>query len=812
MSILKYFPYPTPRDSQKEILQFLENSWQKFDVFVIVAPTAFGKCHGRGQELIMYDGSIRKVEDVQVGDLLMGPDSRPRTVLELHRGRADMVKVTPKRGNPFIVTSNHVLPVIRYVGKECRIVHENIEARDYLNFSKTRKHCTKLWKPEDIQVPTPTTSAIMPPYILGMWLGDGSSRGPHLTTMDDDLAFVWVNWGNKLGCNVRLAIQENNKAITYCLHTAAGKNNPALDQLRELGVLNNKHIPDRYLFGSRQERMELLAGLSDTDGNWNKKGSNFEITQVRKHLAEQILFLVRSLGFAAQMDVRVIRGTQYYRVSGSTLNAQEVPVICERKVKGVSSKSNQKHTGFTVEEVGQGDYFGFETDGDHLYLLGDFTVTHNTSMSKTIMEWKHGTSYIAPTNMLVDQFLSEFPETNRLHRLDAYWCDEWEQSCAQSRARQKGFCKGCVCSADLAQAKYRKGSGVYNYHTYLAHQLFRPVLIVDEAHNLVHTIQDRLAEKIWHHDYQYPFGADNAGLLRWIRKQPIRIQKHKKIVHLREALEAEAPLHVVSHTSDSFNGKGTRKGAPEERDCLKLYPVDVSEQASMMWGSAEKIILMSATIGPKDIEALGLQQRRVVYLQAASPIPAERRPIQFVPVVSLNHENLVANIPRIVEEIRNIASYQSTEKGIIHATYELSGLLREHLATDTRFMFHDRNNKGEQYERFRNSPTSDSRVLVVSGMYEGIDLPEDLGRWQIIVRTPWKSLADPAIRHKAGLDPEWFHWESLKDLIQACGRICRTPTDFGVTYILDAAAQRLIDGAPGLIPHWFRDALDAGTK
>ena len=97
-------------------------------------------------------------------------------------------------------------------------------------------------------------------------------------------------------------------------------------------------------------------------------------------------------------------------------------------------------------------------------------------------------------------------------------------------------------------------------------------------------------------------------------------------------------------------------------------------------------------------------------------------------------------------------------------------------------------------------------------MYEGIDLPEDLGRWQIIVRTPWKSLADPAIRHKAGLDPEWFHWESLKDLIQACGRICRTPTDFGATYILDAAAQRLIDGAPGLIPHWFRDALDAGTK
>ena len=447
-----------------------------------------------------------------------------------------------------------------------------------------------------------------------------------------------------------------------------------------------------------------------------------------------------------------------------------------------------------------------------VYVIVAPTAAGKTSLSKCIMNWKYGTSYIAPTNILVDQFLSEFPNTPRLHRLDAYWCDEWQQSCAQTRARRKGFCKGCTCSGDLAQAKYQKGSGVYNYHTYLAHRLERGVLIVDEAHNLTHTIQDRVAETIWHHDYQYPLHGDNSVLLRWLEKQPTRIQKHKKIAHLLESLRSEVPEFVIARTADSFNGKGTARGKPEERDCLKLYPVDISDKADMMWGrDVEKIILMSATIGVKDIEALGLQQRRVVYLQAASPIPPRSRPIQFIPVASINHENLHDNIPIIAAEIENIAAYHSGEKGIIHATYEVSSLLRQHLS-NKRFIFHDRTNKAEQYERFRNSPTSDSRILVACGMYEGIDLPDDMGRWQVIARTPWKSLADPAIRYKAEQDPDWFRWETLRDLIQAAGRICRTPTDYGITYILDTTAARLIQESQHLVPSWFMDAVNAGSS
>lgn len=433
-----------------------------------------------------------------------------------------------------------------------------------------------------------------------------------------------------------------------------------------------------------------------------------------------------------------------------------------------------------------------------------------TALSKALLTWKHSASYIAPTNLLVDQFLEEFPETPRLHRLDAYWCEEWLQSCAQTRARKKGFCRGCVCSGDLATAKYRRGPGVYNYYTYLSHRIHRPLLVVDEAHGLISTIQDRVSELVWHHDYQYPDNGDHATLRRWLEKLPTRIRKHKKIQHLEEALTAESPRHVIGFTTEQFNGKGTRRGQPEERRCLKLYPVDVRDHAGMFWPTGvEKVVLMSATIGPKDIEELGLASKRVVYLESGSPIPAERRPIQLVPVVNMTHSGVDTELPRLAEEIDNIAAYHTGEKGIVHVTYSLAERLRP-LLTGNRYIFHDRLDKAEKYEKYRQSPAVDGRVLIACGMYEGIDLPEDLGRWQVVAKTPFPSLADPAIAHKAEKDPDWYHWTTLKALIQAAGRVCRTPTDYGITYFLDKQTERLLSNCDHLLPHWFNDALAAG--
>lgn len=443
-----------------------------------------------------------------------------------------------------------------------------------------------------------------------------------------------------------------------------------------------------------------------------------------------------------------------------------------------------------------------------------FVITAPTAFGKsavirTLQKWQYSASAITPTNMLVEQFLTEFPDAPTLHRLDSYECAEWQTNCAAHRGRTRGFCRGCPASADLARARYRRGPGIYNYYTYLAHRLYRDVLVVDEAHNLVPTLQAQLAERLWLHDYPELRGSP-ATLLERVNHLPKRKQQHKKVAHLREALESAAPHHVIQFTTDEFNGKGTKRGEPEERPCIKLFPVDVGDAFSMFTGSdVQKIVLLSATIGPVDIAELGLQHRRVCYLQAAHPIAAGRRPVQIIPVADLNHSNLEASVPALAEEIQAIANYHTGEKGIIHATYQLSSLLGKHL-TGRRFIFHDRLNKREQYERFRASPPSDGAILVASGMYEGVDLPDDAGRWQVIAKCPWPSLGDPAIAYKADRDPDWYRWRTLRDLIQACGRICRSETDFGATYVLDKSTERLIQQSQHLIPQWFKDALTAG--
>lgn len=768
----------------------------------------------------MYDGSLKKVEDIGVGDLLMGPDSLPRTVLKLHTGTSDMVRIVPKRGKPFIVTSNHILPIIRYSskgrhdrvgGKIPIIISENIEAKDWFSFSKTRKHCTKLWKPENVQFPTPNEELTIPPYILGLWLGDGSSGNAGLTTMDEDIAYAWQEWGESNNCQIRVESKLNNKASTYTLKTNRGKINTCLELLRNLKVLNNKHIPDRYLFGSRKERLELLAGLSDTDGNWNYKASNFEITQVRKHLAEQILFLVRSLGFAAEISQRIIKGKYYYRVSGSTLNADEIPVKCSRKVKGRGSKSNQKHVGFTVEPYGKDTYYGFEIDGDNLYLLDDFTVTHNTgksSLAKAIMNATYSCSYITPTNLLVNQFLQEFPDTRTLHKVDYYQCPTWQRPCIVTKGKMGGCCKGCPMSRDISQAVYKRGPGVYNYYTYAVRKLYRDVLIIDEAHNIIPTIKSLIGVTLWQHDLKYP---DNMykpeQVLRWIDSLSPKKQQNKKIAMLREAVSYQVPNYVMERTAEEFNGKGTLRGQPEMRDCIKLYPVDISEAPPMFWPrEVQKIILMSATIGPKDIEQLGLSRKKILYIDCPSPIPENNRPIVLDCVESISRSNMEYVLPRLAEYIEHYANKHPNEKGVIHTTYQIADKLQGYLV-GARYLFHDKFNKKQQYEKFRASTPGSGTILVCSGMYEGIDLPEDLGRWQILTKIPWASLGNRAVQHLSQLDPEWYNWETMKVVIQACGRICRTPTDYGITYIYDASFRRLQQEVPYMFPYWFTDAL-----
>ena len=438
------------------------------------------------------------------------------------------------------------------------------------------------------------------------------------------------------------------------------------------------------------------------------------------------------------------------------------------------------------------------------------TAFGKTAVSKTLLQALYGASYIAPTNQLIDQFLAAFPDTATLRRLDSYWCEDSQLPCPKVRAIKKGFCRGCTCGTELAKAKYRNGPGVYTSFAYLAHRLYRDVLIVDEAHQLIPMLQGLGEIVMWHHDYQYPRGSSNDRLLQWTNNLSSKKRSGSKMATLITSLTSKVPEYAISFSTREFNGKGTKRGEPEERECIVLTPMNVKEQGSKLWpNTVKKIILMSATINFKDVETLGLSSRKVAYIHSPSPIPSNRRPFIVNDIVAVNRENLTHSVNVMADYINNtLLSKHDGERGLVHTTYQMAEMLRGRL-TNSRFLFHTKENKKEVYERYLSTKGA---VLVACGMAEGIDLPDDAGRWQVITKVPWPSLGDAAVAALAARDNEWYLWQTAKTLIQAGGRVSRHENDYGVTYCLDASFMRLYNEGQHLLPHWFLDCLVDGKE
>lgn len=153
-----------------------------------------------------------------------------------------------------------------------------------------------------------------------------------------------------------------------------------MESLRELKLINNKHIPNSYKCNSKRVRLQLLAGLIDSDGYVNNKKNYIEITTKLPKLRDDILYLVRSLGYAGYSSVKNINDKNYYRINISG-NLKEIPTKIKRKniINNRTTHRNHLRTGFNIKYLGVDDYYGFELDGNHLYCLGDFTVTHNST-------------------------------------------------------------------------------------------------------------------------------------------------------------------------------------------------------------------------------------------------------------------------------------------------------------------------------------------------------------------------------------------------------------------------------------------------
>jgi RecA/RadA recombinase len=361
-------------------------------VFMIAGNTDSGKCLAKDTPVLMYNGTIKMVQDVQVGDQLMGPDSKPRTVGALGRGQEMMYKIIPNYGNlEWSCNESHILNL-----KHTRTGEVvNLSVSEYLNSNITTRHNLKLHRTEVEFTDKPVE---YDPYWVGLWLGDGTRTKTQITNNEPELDKYYQEFANKNNLIYRkVQHQEVVNAAAKCpqhefvTSTGSGSSrlNPLLNFVRNELVKNGeKYIPTNYLVNSREKRLLLLAGLLDTDGYLNATGKScYEIIQKSESLADQIVFLAGSLGFRVTKTKKIgtIKSTgfsgKYYRISISG-NTNVIPCRVQRKkALPFNGNRNPLTTGFKIESLGVGDYYGFTLVEDPLFLLGDFTVTHNTSFA-----------------------------------------------------------------------------------------------------------------------------------------------------------------------------------------------------------------------------------------------------------------------------------------------------------------------------------------------------------------------------------------------------------------------------------------------
>lgn len=330
-----------PTTMQEEVFILHKKPWERphnhtVDIVLFIGGAGSGKCWRKGTKVLMYDGTTKNVEDIIVGDLLMGPDSSPRTVVSLGQGRETFYQITPIKGDPFFCNESHIL-TLKKSGLDNKVV--NISVKDYLNLPGYKQKELKLYKSGVIQFPPKKLELPILSYTAGFYS-------------------------------------------------------------------NDTPISLYYKTSSIESRLQFLAGLIDSNGHL--KSNYYEITPKNPVLAEDIAYIARSLGLAAYVkkvnkSCNTSKG-EHYKVSICG-EISQIPVRLEhKKAYPRNQKKNALITGFSLLQLPEEDYYGFTLGEDPLFLLGDFTVAHNTTtMIAAIIElllyYKNCTAVVGGKNM-----------------------------------------------------------------------------------------------------------------------------------------------------------------------------------------------------------------------------------------------------------------------------------------------------------------------------------------------------------------------------------------------------------------------------
>ena len=354
-------------------------------------------CHAKGELILMADGTSKPVELINGGDRVMGGDGTPRTVLAPRWGEDTMYRITTKDGCSFTANGNHVLALYDLRAKD----YTEMTVNQYLEMYGNSKTNMRLYRPSKPIEFENNLGVTIDPYILGMFIGDGGTHGvvegcPNITTADQEVVDAIYDYAKKINCLIRVETKPHNKASTYYFKynpenfVTIGRHpvNVFKKMIHELGLsgvsCGEKFVPDNYKLGSIETRRQVLAGLIDSDGYVYNEHKSVDYVTKSKQLADDIVFIARSLGIRASEPKPAKKGVKelgfigdYWRIHIG--GAEIVPTRIARKKlvpRADGYDLTSRMTTFSIELISEHEkYYGFTCDGDHKYLLKSGVLT-----------------------------------------------------------------------------------------------------------------------------------------------------------------------------------------------------------------------------------------------------------------------------------------------------------------------------------------------------------------------------------------------------------------------------------------------------
>lgn len=379
-------------DYQHQVYQALNKRYEN-NAFVLFRGAA--KRLSLDTQVLTPNGWVNN-GDLKVGDKVIGSNGRPCNVVNVSDSIVrPLYRVTTRDGRSALADSEHLWKVKRISGgagfyKDKEIVMTTQELIDFpvkslrfdKRYNKYNEECFYA-----IETPKPIEMSKLDydihPYTIGVILGDGSISNSgyvriHSSISDIEETYNNVVWENKS----KIRFKKNSNACYFSLLGCS-------KYMRNLNLLCNvysKHIPKQYLCGSIEQRLDLLRGLLDTDGTCSKNKRGCSFVTVSERLKDDVVYLVRSLGGTATVSssTNKLSSCDFYRIS-ICFSDGTIPFKIKRKADFYAPyrRSCNAITSIVYEKDDIGRCIEVDSE-DSLFVINDFLLTHNSSISKSI--------------------------------------------------------------------------------------------------------------------------------------------------------------------------------------------------------------------------------------------------------------------------------------------------------------------------------------------------------------------------------------------------------------------------------------------